>query len=60
MYTRDKTQPVKIGKVTIGAGNPIRVQSMTQTKTKDIKATVNQIHNLERFLPCGRDGKLFI
>lgn len=48
MYTRDKTQSVKIGKVTIGAGNPILVQSMTQTKTKDIKATIKQIHNLEK------------
>lgn len=48
MYTRDKTQPVKIGKLTIGAGNLVRVQSMTQTKTSDVKSTVNQIHELEK------------
>ena len=46
--TRDKTRPVKVGKLTIGAGNPVWVQSMTQTKTKDIKATVKQINELEK------------
>src|SRR3990167_3104043 len=48
MFTRDKTRPVKIGKITIGAGNPIRVQSMTQTKTSDVEATVKQIADLEK------------
>lgn len=48
MYTRDKTRPVKIGKLTIGGGNPVRVQSMTQTKTSDVRATVKQIHELEK------------
>lgn len=48
MYTRDKTRPVKIGKLTIGAGNPVRVQSMTQTKTSDVVETVKQIHELEK------------
>lgn len=48
MYTRDKTRPVKIGKVTIGAGNPVRVQSMTQTKTSEVAATVEQILELEK------------
>lgn len=47
MYTRDQTRAVKIGKVTIGAGNPVRVQSMTQTRTRDVKATVAQILELE-------------
>lgn len=47
LYTRDKTRPVKIGKLTIGAGNPVRVQSMTQTRTHDVAATVKQIHELE-------------
>ena len=46
MFTRDKTRPVKIGKITIGAGNPVRVQSMTQTRTHDVAATVAQIHEL--------------
>ncbi|OGD86467.1 4-hydroxy-3-methylbut-2-en-1-yl diphosphate synthase, partial [Candidatus Curtissbacteria bacterium RBG_13_35_7] len=48
MNTREKTRKVQIGKLTIGAGNPIRIQSMTQTKTDDIKATVKQIHELEK------------
>ena len=47
MFTRDKTRPVKIGKVTIGAGNLVRVQSMTQTRTNDVEATVKQIMGLE-------------
>jgi len=45
---REQTRVIKIGKVKIGGGNPILVQSMTQTKTKDIKATVKQIVNLEK------------
>lgn len=47
MYTRDKTRPVKIGNLTIGNGNLVRVQSMTQTLTSDVDATVAQIHELE-------------
>ncbi len=45
---RNATRPVKIGSVTIGAGNPIAVQSMTATHTRDIDATVelvNLLHN---------------
>jgi (E)-4-hydroxy-3-methylbut-2-enyl-diphosphate synthase len=41
------TRKVKIGKVTIGGGSPIAVQSMTNTKTADVKATVEQIKRLE-------------
>jgi (E)-4-hydroxy-3-methylbut-2-enyl-diphosphate synthase len=37
---RHNTRAVKIGTITIGAGNPIAVQSMTATKTTDIDATV--------------------
>ncbi|MEZ6044869.1 MAG: (E)-4-hydroxy-3-methylbut-2-enyl-diphosphate synthase [Planctomycetaceae bacterium] len=44
---RNPTRAVKIGSVTIGAGNPIAVQSMTATKTANIDATVEQIHSLE-------------
>jgi (E)-4-hydroxy-3-methylbut-2-enyl-diphosphate synthase len=39
---------VRIGKVTIGSGNPILVQSMTQTKTSDVVKTIKQIHELEK------------
>ncbi|MBI2598741.1 flavodoxin-dependent (E)-4-hydroxy-3-methylbut-2-enyl-diphosphate synthase [Candidatus Curtissbacteria bacterium] len=47
MFTRDKTRPVKIGKLVIGGGNLVRVQSMTQTRTHDVAATVKQIKGLE-------------
>lgn len=45
---RNPTRAVEIGAVTIGAGNPIAVQSMTATKTTNIDATVAQIHTLEQ------------
>lgn len=41
-YSRFKTREVKIGDVAMGAGNPIRIQSMTTTDTMDTKATVEQ------------------
>ncbi|HVJ66781.1 MAG TPA: (E)-4-hydroxy-3-methylbut-2-enyl-diphosphate synthase [Caulifigura sp.] len=44
---RNPTRAVKIGSITIGAGNPIAVQSMTATHTTNIDATVSQIHDLE-------------
>ena len=43
---RRKTPEVKIGRVTIGGSNPIAVQSMTNTDTHDVEATVNQIKAL--------------
>jgi len=39
-------RPVKIGKVQIGGGAPVVVQSMTNTNTSDVQATVSQIHRL--------------
>ena len=45
---RRKTRLVKIGNVNVGDGNPISVQSMTNTLTSDIKATVNQIRKIEK------------
>lgn len=47
MAYRDHTREIKIGNRTIGGGNPIAIQSMTNTKTADIDATVAQIRNLE-------------
>lgn len=44
---RRETKTVKIGNVCIGGGNPIAVQSMTNTLTEDIEATVKQILELE-------------
>ena len=46
MY-RDNTKVVRIGDRVIGGGNPILIQSMTNTKTEDVNATVAQIHALE-------------
>jgi (E)-4-hydroxy-3-methylbut-2-enyl-diphosphate synthase len=46
MY-RDKTKVITIGNRQIGGGNPILIQSMTNTKTEDITATINQILELE-------------
>ena len=47
MAFRDNTKVVKIGDRLIGGGNPILIQSMTNTRTEDVKATVQQIHRLE-------------
>ena len=46
MY-RDNTKVVSIGDRKIGGGNPILIQSMTNTKTEDVEATVAQILELE-------------
>lgn len=45
--TREHTRVVSIGDRVIGGGNPILIQSMTNTKTEDVAATVEQIHRLE-------------
>jgi (E)-4-hydroxy-3-methylbut-2-enyl-diphosphate synthase len=50
MKPRRKSKPIKIGGVTIGGGAPIVVQSMTKTDTRNVKATINQIKELEE---CG-------
>ncbi|AMA73050.1 MULTISPECIES: flavodoxin-dependent (E)-4-hydroxy-3-methylbut-2-enyl-diphosphate synthase [Aneurinibacillus] len=47
MYHRTQTRPVKVGNLTIGGSNQVIVQSMTTTKTADVKATVEQIYRLE-------------
>jgi len=39
--------PVQVGSVTVGGGAPVSVQSMTNTPTQDVKATVAQIRRLE-------------
>lgn len=44
--TRNPTRAVRIGNATIGAGNPVAVQSMTATSTRDIDATVAQVNAL--------------
>ena len=47
MY-RDHTKVVHIGDRVIGGGNPVLIQSMTNTHTEDVVATVMQIHRLEQ------------
>lgn len=49
MFTRKNTKIINIGGIKIGGGNPIRVQSMTNTDTRDWKATVRQIKELEMY-----------
>lgn len=46
MY-RDNTKVIRIGEKLIGGGNPILIQSMTNTRTSDVAATVAQIKRLE-------------
>ena len=43
---RKKTKVIKVGNIKIGGDNPISVQSMTNTLTKDTKATINQINEI--------------
>ena len=43
---RKKTKEITVGKVKVGGDNPITVQSMTNTLTTDIKATINQINEI--------------
>ncbi|MCM1496968.1 MAG: flavodoxin-dependent (E)-4-hydroxy-3-methylbut-2-enyl-diphosphate synthase [Clostridium sp.] len=45
---RERTKVVNIGNRVIGGGNPILIQSMTNTKTEDVAATVEQILKLEK------------
>ena len=44
---RRKTKVISVGKVKVGGNNPISVQSMTNTLTTDIKATINQINEIQ-------------
>ena len=43
---RKTTREINVGEVKIGGNNPISVQSMTNTPTKDIKKTINQINQI--------------
>ncbi len=44
---RKNTKLIKVGKVSVGGGSLISVQSMTNTLTTNVKETINQIHSLE-------------
>ena len=45
---RTETRSFQIGHLTMGGNNHVIIQSMCNTKTKDVEATVNQIHELEK------------
>ena len=47
MYTRENTRQIKVGNLTMGGENKVLIQSMTNTKTRNVKATVAQIRQLE-------------
>ncbi len=47
MIKRENTKEILVGNVKIGGGNPVAIQSMTNTQTKDVEATVKQILALE-------------
>jgi (E)-4-hydroxy-3-methylbut-2-enyl-diphosphate synthase len=46
MATRKKTRQIMVGKVPVGGGAPVTVQSMTTTKTADVEGTLQQIYAL--------------
>lgn len=48
MTYREQTKIIQIGNVKIGGGNPIAIQSMTNTPTENVEATVQQILRLEK------------
>jgi (E)-4-hydroxy-3-methylbut-2-enyl-diphosphate synthase len=47
MIKRRQTKKIYVGNVPVGGDSPITVQSMTKTKTADIKSTIAQIRRLE-------------
>lgn len=49
MIKRRPTKKIFVGSVAVGGDAPLSIQSMTNTFTKDVKATVSQIKKLERF-----------
>ena len=44
---RRRTREIKVGNVKVGGDNPISVQSMTNTLTTDIQATIKQINEIQ-------------
>ena len=48
MYNRNQTRQINVGGVLIGGQNKVVIQSMCNTKTKNVEATVNQILKLEK------------
>ena len=48
MYKRNETKNIKVGNINIGGNTEVSIQSMTNTKTKNVEATVKQILELEQ------------
>lgn len=48
MRNRNETKRIMVGDIQIGNNNHVVIQSMTNTKTKDITSTINQILELEK------------
>ena len=46
MYERRKSRQIHVGRVAVGGGAPVSIQSMTTTKTDDVDATLIQVHEL--------------
>ncbi len=46
MYTRNETRQISIRGLAVGGGSPVRIQSMTNTDTRDVEATVGQAKRL--------------
>ena len=44
---RKKTKEINVGTIKVGGSNPISVQSMTNTLTTDVKATIKQINQID-------------
>ena len=44
---REETRAFQVGNLTLGGNNHVIIQSMTNTKTKNVEATVKQIQELE-------------
>ena len=47
-FPRRATAGLTVGGVRIGGGAPVSVQSMTKTDTRDVRATLAQVHRLEK------------
>lgn len=50
MYKRSETRPIYVGNVQIGGQDKVIVQSMCNTKTKNVEDTVEQILELEKLV----------
>ena len=48
MFKRTETRPINVGGIKIGGQNKVIIQSMTNTKTKDVEATVKQNLDMEK------------